>query len=746
MRHTENAISSGFRQAVPTIALLLLAGGVPLTTARVAYAQLTERLQSHFDIFPGKNNGGPYNLAWTNIEVGRDAPVEVVIDGQPLKPELFRVDAAKGQVTFVTPLSERSVARVTYRYNPNVAKTNPAVTSQPLYLPVTKFGHNAVNVIALPNSDSQKSGSVPLVFSLGGQSHFLGGGLTSELKFAGGERTGVHVGFKRGNEKNLVDAVFARNGKEFAASTGKAIGMGDAIQRRGLETRLTPAKYLATNYKLIDNVNFQTNERKAQETYALRFGDGGTKPTINLSRNDNLTVTADKKETRTYSDRLDAGTNLNKVTSVQYNRGEDTTVTPEHQETTVTKDSLDLKTKLSSVTALNLNRSGGTTIAPDKKETRVAKDVMDLKTSLDKVTSVGLNRTEDKTIAPDNSETRVKTDKFDVAKRLDKMTSVTATTLQAITDGSTEAVEALAKGAVVTLTSAANGGAKQATATVNTGSRQSKTALEINRSMVVRLQPAPVFVVSASQSEQRVTPVAANGSTGTTSTVLTQTATAEIVPVPGTKMTSAIAETTSNDVKVSSTNFGAEVGTGKNVEIKANVINRSSEAPGNSPLDTTQTQVALRPLRNILLTGVYTWNPVDPANGSVRQALRQEFAITAKMGALEVGSGYAITTVNGMTKTDCPDPQYGTVSVTLGLRFSRFTHFNGTFNDSLHYHSVEEVIPNQLPKYLRNLTVALTHDIGSAFNVTLGGSRIDDRSRAKLPTDIKAEARVAVRF
>jgi hypothetical protein len=264
--------------------------------------------------------------------------------------------------------------------------------------------------------------------------------------------------------------------------------------------------------------------------------------------------------------------------------------------------------------------------------------------------------------------------------------------------------------------------------------------------MTVRLQPAPIFVLSASQTEQKVKPVAPDGSTSAGNTVLTQTATAEIVPMPGTKMTSSLVETTNNNIKVSTTNFGAEVGTGKNVEFKANVINRSSEAPGNSPLDTTQTQVALRPLRSVTLTGAYVWNPIDPANGAIQQASRQEFAVTAKMGAVEVGSGYTLTTLNGRAKADQEDPQFGTVSLTLGMRFSRFTHLTGAFKDSLRYADATQVVPNLVPKYLRTYNVGLTHDIGSAFNLTLGGAVIDDRSRAKAPSDVKAEAKVGVRF
>ena len=603
---------------------------------RDAHAQLTERLQTHFDIFAGKNSPGPYTLTWNTIRTGKDSSCEVIVDGQTLKAEAYTIDAAKGQVSFKTPLSAKSVARVTYKYDPKAAKRNASTDTSPLSVPVTRFGQNTLQLIALPNGDATKAGATPLVWSIGGKTNLMGGGVTTEYKYAGGEKSGVKLGFDRGNERNGLSAQYSRADKEFAKTVGKALGMGDATQRMAYAARFAPSKYLGTFYNTTDTANLVSNEKKAQDVYGLKLGGVGAMPSLNYTRTADETVGADKKEL------------------------------------TVT------------------------------------------------------------------------TDKVDVAARFDKMNSMTATSTQTTNEATDKNADTSAKDATFTLTSSANGGAKQATASLNTGAKETKTTMEMRRTVSVRLQPAPIFIVSAGQTEQKTTPVKADGTTGAAVMSLTQTATAEIVPMAGTKVTSSLAETTSNDVKVSSTNFTGQVGAGKKVEITTGVTNRSSEAPGSTILDTTRTQIALRPLPNLTLTGICTWNPED--NGVVRQALRQEVGFTATSGNFDVGSSYMLTTLNGVPKAYVLDPQFGLVSVSLGMRLGKFTKMSGSYKDSLRYRSVVELAPTLLPQYFRSYGMGFTHDLGSALNLALGGSLTEDRSKGNVPTDIKAEAKLGVRF
>jgi hypothetical protein len=302
-----------------------------------------------------------------------------------------------------------------------------------------------------------------------------------------------------------------------------------------------------------------------------------------------------------------------------------------------------------------------------------------------------------------------------------------------------------ARQATIALTSASPDKVKQATFTVNTGSKESAASREANQNVAVRLQPAPVFIIAAEQKAQRVTPVAADGTNGAPQWTTIQTASAEISPLPNAKVTTALTDTVQNDVKVSATDWNAQVGAGKRVEIATGVTNRSTEVPGASALDTTRAQVALRPLSTLTLTGGYTWNPVD--NGNVRQALRQEVGLNARVGALELGSGYSLTTLNGVPNADMLDPQYGLVSLTVGLRLNKATLLSSTYKDSLMYRTAEAQAPALVPRYLRVLGLGLSQNFGSDVSWSLGGTVTDDRSKApKDANDVKAEAKVGVRF
>jgi hypothetical protein len=325
------------------------------------------------------------------------------------------------------------------------------------------------------------------------------------------------------------------------------------------------------------------------------------------------------------------------------------------------------------------------------------------------------------------------------------MTAVNATATQTVTDAPQTSADVTARQATIALTSASPDKVKQATVTVNTGSKESTAARQADQGLALRLQPAPVFVISAEQRAQRVNPITPDGKTGTTQWTTVQTASAEITPMPNTKVTTALTDTVQNDVKVSATDWNAQVGSGKGIEITTGVTNRSTEVPGASALDTTRAQVALRPLKTFSVTGGYTWNPAD--NGNVRQALRQEVGVNARVGALEVGSGYALTTVNGVPNADVLDPQFGLISLTVGLRLNKATLLSSTYKDSLMYRSAQEQAPSVVPRYLRMLGMGLSQSFGGGLSWSLGGTVTDDRSKApKDANDVKAEAKLGVRF
>jgi len=312
-----------------------------------------------------------------------------------------------------------------------------------------------------------------------------------------------------------------------------------------------------------------------------------------------------------------------------------------------------------------------------------------------------------------------------------------------MTDAPQDAADVTAKEATIALRSTSPDKAKQATVSLNAGSKESTATREAKQNVSLRLQPAPVFVIAATQNTQKVTPVSPEGKTGAPLWTTVQTASAEITPMPNTKVTTALTDTTQNDVKVSATDWNAQVGAGKRVDITTGVTNRSTEVPGASVLDTTRAQVALRPLNSLILTGGYTWNPVD--NGNVRQAVRQEVGLSARVGALELGSGYSLTTLGGVPNADALDPQYGLVSLTVGLRLNKATLLSSTYKDSLMYREAQAQA--LVPRYLRILGVGLSQNFGADMSWSLGGTMTDDRSKATQDAnDVKAEAKVGVRF
>ncbi len=614
-------------------------GVCAVLTAGAASAQSIEiRLRSHFDIFVGADKPGPYTLSWNNLRVDPSNSVQVVVDGVAQQPDTYTVDAVKGTITFAAPLAAKSVARVSYAYDPNIARRNAGVASAPVTVPLMHLAGQNIQVTAVPNNGNPKgSTNAPLVLNLGGKTKFLGGGLTSQINYGGSQGSGEQLGYNVGNDRNGLDAQFLRAEKQFAAGIGKTLGMGEAVERWSVASRFTPSKWFGVSYNTNATGDLVTRAEKGQEVLAVRVGGIGTAPLL------------------------------------AYGRTEDRTVTPQQQETDVT------------------------------------------------------------------------TDKVDVAARLDRMTAVNATATQTVTDAPQTSADVTARQATIALTSASLDKVKQATVTVNTGSRESTVARQADQGLALRLQPAPVFVISAEQRAQRVNPIAADGTTGTPQWTTVQTASAEITPMPNTKVTTALTDTVQNDVKVSSTDWNAQLGAGKGIEITTGVTNRSTEVPGASALDTTRAQVALRPLKTFSVTGGYTWNPAD--NGNVRQALRQEVGMNARLGALEVGSGYALTTVNGVPNADLLDPQFGLISLTVGLRFNKATLLSSTYKDSLMYRSAQEQAPSVVPRYLRILGVGLSQNFGGNLNWSLGGTVTDDRSKApKDANDVKAEAKLGVRF
>lgn len=622
-----------------------LAGMVLVGAPHAAYAQTASSVttalvspdqRSHFDIFVGNGKVGPYTLSWNNIRLSRDEKVDVVVDGETLKPTAYTLDPKKGIITFAVPLKATSVARVSYFYDPKLSRRNSGVSASPMTLPLMRVAGADVQVTALPNTE--KSGlSGPLAFGTGKKLNVAGGGLTTKFNYGGADALGMQLGYNYGNQRNGIDGTFYRADKNLITRFGNSLGYGDAARRWNIASRLTPANWMAVSFTTNDGIDLAKETQKGQNIFSLRLGGVGTMPTIGVSRI------------------------------------EDMNLDPKHNETSVTTDKVDMNLRVSPNTTFAVSNLKVTTDIPVPNG-----DVVDENRSF-VISSVSTNQQ------------------------------------------------------------------TQATLAFTGGAKETAGAMEDRNGFSLRLQAAPVFIISAEKRDIVVTPLKPDGTDGTPTATMTQSFGAEIAPLPNTKFTGQLVASATNDVPVSSTVITAQYGMGKQVEISTGVTNRSSDVPGPAPLDTKRAQVLYRMNKAVTMTGGLTWNPEN--QGQVSQAYRKEFGLTAKSGAWEVGSGYSLTTLNGVPNWDEVDPQFGQFSLNLGLRLSRFSRVTGTYADSLRYRSAGQLPANLVPTYVRVMGFGLVHETGpSGFNVTFGTTVTDNRANVKQPRDKKVEGKVGIKF
>ena len=334
-------------------------------------------------------------------------------------------------------------------------------------------------------------------------------------------------------------------------------------------------------------------------------------------------------------------------------------------------------------------------------------------------------------------------EKIEFAARLGT-TAIKATNLRAVTDAPDKKADTTATETNVSVAAIAPDKTAQATIAITDTSKETATSVEDKQSVAVKFQPSPALVLGAEQKEQTTTPLKPDGSEGKAQTVTTQTASAELNPLAGAKLTGAVSETDTGDAKIAATDLNAQVGVGAHLELAGGHTNRSTNTTGATTLDTTRARFALRPVSFFTVTGGYTLNPEK--DGQVIPAMREELGFKAKFGRLDVGTGYSLTTLNGLAAGDASDPQYGEVSLTMGLRVSRFTTLSGQYKDGLLWGGADTLTNAVAPRSSRLYGVGLTHSIGSAFNFTMNGTRTDDRTQTGKTPDFKAEAKMGLKF
>lgn len=361
--------------------------------------------------------------------------------------------------------------------------------------------------------------------------------------------------------------------------------------------------------------------------------------------------------------------------------------------------------------------------------------------------TLAFTRTADEKTDPSANKTEVVTNKTELTSKLGGADAIVRTT-QAEMNTPDPKTTGVSQETALSL--AAAGGAKGtgASITLTTGQSETGAATEQKQGVGVKLQPSPKVVLSAEQKDQLITPLAADGKTGTARTITSVTTGAELMPAPGTKLTGTWQSTEDGTTRVGVNQFGAALGTEKSAfQFTGNLKDRFAQGSGTpnvtANLDTANARVALRPFSGFQVTGAYTLNPEDPAKqNQVNPLTRREYGLAANLGAIQLGGTYAMNEydIKHPEAVKAGAPTFGEYQLTLGLRFNRYTNLNGTYKNTFFYGAG--------PKGLQVYTFGLTHNVGSAMNFTMGGTMTSNLAVASSSqrNDYKAEAKLGVKF
>jgi hypothetical protein len=357
--------------------------------------------------------------------------------------------------------------------------------------------------------------------------------------------------------------------------------------------------------------------------------------------------------------------------------------------------------------------------------------------------ALGYSRVEDTKTNAKGVGADVVTDQLNLSAKLGTRTSVSGVAKQVATNNDGDKGDVTLQETSVALNTASKDKSQSAAVAVNTLTKESFGALEEKQSIAVTVKASHSVTFTAEQKQESVTPFGKSDEGGErelnsekAKESSQQAARAEIALAPGAKITTGVRTNEVGEDKTSVTEMSAQIGAIKNVDLQGSFINRSaSNDDGPSTLNTTSTRVAFKPSPTLTVTGALTINPED--KGKITEAKRQEFGLQAKFGDLKLGSAYTVTALT------TEEAQAGEFSLSLGFRLNRFTNMTGTYKDALLWGADEE---SKLPRGVRIYSFGLNHTIGSTLNFAVGGSVTQNKQDVEAPDDIKAEAKLGVKF
>lgn len=710
-----------------------LLGDAPPAEAQEKALDAAPFLTQTSDVFLGQTKSGPYLLAWKPVDPGALA---VVVDGKTLTPNAYTLHAAAGTISFKTPLTPRSVVRVDYRYDAAVAERNALPASQPFTIPLlqTRIGQSRADlqVTALPLNPSAGAQGPLLVWGLQGKTRLLQGDLSSQLLLGPdapgqsgslGERTGVKFDYGFATSANKMNASFGRAGKAFAPGSGGRFGLGEPAQRWSLDVESSPSRRFTWTAALGGTRDLANQGASDRNAWAMHLMGTGNAPTLHVSRSQSTRSGTKNAAESVTTEKADLS---GKLGGARYAaQGERVTT----NNATRTEAGHQVEMMLQPSTSLTLRaqeRQQTTTSARGgpSTQTRFRSAQGTVKPFKDALLTGAFKTNQ-------NGTERIADGKVQIETRIGNQGALVARGQRVTKDGSKPADDRVQQDAFISLSAAAKNNPTNASLQVSGANVETATGVVERQSVVVTLQPAPTLSLSAQARLQTTTPYSEDHEE---ERAIHQTAGVAFKPFKGARLSGSVATAEEEDQRTSVTDVQAELGTGRFVAVSGRITDR--DADQDSSLDTTRIRMTLRPLGGLSLSGGLTLNP-DIA-GKVSESLRHEVGLSARVGGLEFASDYAVTT---LALSDPADgrAQGSELLLKLGMRWGRSTRLTGNYKDTFfpgafHGHGT------------RAYAFGFAHNLGSAFNLSLSGSRTQDKARIDAPAEVKAEAKLGLKF
>lgn len=221
------------------VAALLAVTVLPCASAVVEYGLglVSETIQ-------GRNSTGPYFLAYTNIQ---ERSLEITLNGSMLRSgKDYRVDLAKGVLTFDRILISNAVAKATYKITSGKSVKTAGVLKVPLEMELLDNGSNKIRLIGGYTQTATANQNAGTVIGLGSENK-IGSASVSTMLLTGKPVEGAPDPGNTGwNDKSLY--------KVAASTTSGGLTVTSNVLRVG-KSFINPMQYGVSAGRESDDVN-----------------------------------------------------------------------------------------------------------------------------------------------------------------------------------------------------------------------------------------------------------------------------------------------------------------------------------------------------------------------------------------------------------------------------------------------------------------------------------------------------------